>query len=154
VDVHLDFKDAPDFAQYDAVIPVSANGGRARTTLTATGVYPYPDTSPPSFTSVPTDLAVEATSAAGAIATYDAVASDSRDGARPVVFDPPSGSAFPFGPSAVHYSAADTSGNTASGSFTVTIADTTPPTLVPPPAVHATTGPGATTCSAVVAAWT
>jgi hypothetical protein len=68
------------------------------------------------------------------------------------VFDPPSGSAFPFGPSAVHYSAADTSGNTASGSFTVTVADTTPPTLVPPPAVHATTGPGATNCSAVVAA--
>ena len=151
VDVHLDFKDAPDFAQYDAVIPVSANGGRARATLTAAALYPYPDTTPPSFTSAPTDLAVEATSAAGAIATYDAVASDSRDGLRPVVFDPPSGSAFPFGPSTVAYSAADASGNTATGSFIVTVADTTPPLLIPPPAVHGVTGPGATTCSALVA---
>ena len=41
-----------------------------------------------------------------------------------VVFDIASGSTFGFGTTTVHYSATDHAGNTASGSFTVTVQDT------------------------------
>ena len=45
---------------------------------------------------------------------------------------PASGSTFALGGTTVHCSAADQAGNTANGSFTVTVQDTTPPTLTVP----------------------
>jgi hypothetical protein len=51
-----------------------------------------------------------------------------------VICNPPSGSTFPIGTTTVPCSATDASGNTATGSFTVTVRDTTPPTITGVPA--------------------
>jgi hypothetical protein len=55
-----------------------------------------------------------------AVITYVAAASD-NSGSAPVVCVPPSGTAFPVGVTTVTCTATDDSGNTASGSFTVTV---------------------------------
>ena len=64
---------------------------------------------------------VAATSVSGAIVTYLASAVDLVDGARPVTCTPASGSAFAIGSTSVSCSASDTRGNTATGSFVVTV---------------------------------
>src|SRR5262249_10202800 len=66
-------------------------------------------------------------SRAGAVVSYDVSATDLRDGAVPVLCTPASGSAFPFGTTAVTCTASDSIGNATSASFTVTVADTAGP---------------------------
>jgi Big-like domain-containing protein/HYR domain-containing protein len=73
-------------------------------------------------------MTVEATSAAGRTVTFTATATDLVDGARPVSCTPASGSTFALGTTTVNCSASDTRGNSASGSFTVTVRDTIAPT--------------------------
>ncbi len=53
--------------------------------------------------------------------TWDASASDLVDGSVAVTCNPPSGSTFPVGTTTVNCSASDTRGNTANGSFDVTV---------------------------------
>ena len=91
---------------------------------------------PPVLT-LPGNLVVEATGPGGAVATFTATALDDIDGSVPVVCTPPSGSIFPLAteeaPSTtVTCSASDSNSNTATGSFTVTVLDTTPPALTVP----------------------
>jgi hypothetical protein len=86
-----------------------------------------PDTTPPSLT-LPANITAEATSPSGAVITYSASASDVIDGSAPVICTPASGSTFGLGTTTVSCSASDQSGNTATGTFTVTVRDTTPPT--------------------------
>jgi hypothetical protein len=90
-----------------------------------------PDRTPPAL-KLPKDMTVEATSPAGATVTYTASATDLVDGPVPVTCKPPSGSPFPLGVSTVACTATDKAGNTATGSFMVTVKDTTPPKLVLP----------------------
>jgi hypothetical protein len=86
------------------------------------------DTTPPTL-HLPADMTAEATGASGAVVTYTASADDA-DPAHPAVScDATSGSTFPIGTTTVHCSATDTANNTASGSFQVTVQDTTAPTL-------------------------
>lgn len=80
--------------------------------------------------------------------TYTASAFDLVDGAVPVSCDMPSGSAFPIGATTnttttVTCTATDAHGNKASGSFTVTVKDTTPPAIsnVPTDMTVQATGP-------------
>ena len=87
------------------------------------------DTTAPTLT-LPANMLVEATSIAGAVVTFTATASDLVDGSRPVTCNPASGSTFGFGPTTVNCSASDTRGNTRTGSFTVTVQDTTRPRIV------------------------
>jgi hypothetical protein len=82
---------------------------------------------PPSLTL--TDQKAEATSADGAAVSYDTSASDIVDGAREVTCDKASGATFPIGITTVNCSATDTRNNKGTGSFTVTVKDTTAPTL-------------------------
>lgn len=89
------------------------------------------DTTPPALT-LPGNITTEATSASGAARTFSASANDIVDGARTVTCVPPSGSTFPLGTTTVNCSASDTRANTASGSFTVTVVDTTAPSLTLP----------------------
>ena len=84
------------------------------------------DTTAPSF-SMPSTLVVEATSPAGALVTYSASASDVGSGVASSLFTPYSGSTFPIGTTTVSATAADNVGNVASGSFLVTVRDTTAP---------------------------
>jgi rhamnogalacturonan endolyase len=101
----------------------NANGtGSAKLTLTVI------DTTPPVLT-LPNDITAEATGANGAAVTFSASALDGVDGNVPVTFSPASGSIFPLGTSTVTATATDAAGNVATGTFTVTVRDTTPPVI-------------------------
>lgn len=80
------------------------------------------------------DVAVEATSAAGAIATFDPPnVSDAVDTALVATCAPASGSQFPLGSTSVQCDASDQAGNAALPiSFNVTVLDTTAPVVTPP----------------------
>jgi len=102
---------------------------------------------PPTL-SLPADLTVEATSPAGAPATYSVSASDAEDAVAPTPScSPASGSTFAFGTTTVACTVTDSGGLTTNGSFHVTVQDTTAPSLVGMPSNMAlTTGnPSGTT---------
>jgi large repetitive protein len=103
----------------------AGNTGTASFTITVR------DTTAPTLT-LPSNIIVEATSASGRIVTFTATATDLVDGTRSVSCTPASGSTFPLGITTVNCSTSDTRGNTASGSFTVTVRDTTKPSVSVP----------------------
>lgn len=76
---------------------------------------------------------VEATGPAGAVVDFTANASDNIDPDPTVTCDPPPGATFALGSTSVDCVAADDAGNETSDSFTVTVEDTTAPTLALPP---------------------
>jgi HYR domain len=79
------------------------------------------DTTPPAIAAT-ANIIVQATSGAGAIATYSTpVATDLVDGAVVVSCTPASGSTFPIGTTTVTCTALDTRGNRATSSFVVTV---------------------------------
>ena len=86
------------------------------------------DTTPPVLT-VPGNMSVSATNASGAVVTFTATATDAVDPSPTVTCSPASGSTFPLGTTTVNCTAKDASGNTSAKSFTVTVSDTTPPTI-------------------------
>ena len=87
------------------------------------------DTTPPVLT-VPGPITIEATGPGGAVVTYSGVsATDTVSGNLTPSCSPASGSTFPVGTTTVNCTATDGSGNSTSRSFTVTVRDTTPPTL-------------------------
>jgi hypothetical protein len=86
----------------------------------------------PPVLELPRDMTVEATTRGGATVAYPASATDAVDGPVPVTCTPVSGSFFKLGLATVTCSATDKAGNTATGSFTVTVRDSTPPKLVLP----------------------
>jgi len=89
------------------------------------------DTTPPTL-SLPADITAEATSADGAAVTFACSATDDDGSDAPVVCSPASGSVFPLGSTMVQCSATDAAGNTANGSFVVTVVDTIAPALSVP----------------------
>jgi hypothetical protein len=101
------------------------------------------DTTPPSLT-LPSDITAEADGPTGAAVSYTATATDLVDGSVPVICSPGSGSTFALDQTTtVNCSATDAQGNTATGSFTVAVVDTTPPSLTLPSDITAqATGPG------------
>lgn len=87
----------------------------------------------PPLLEVPEDIVdVEATSAAGAVVTYEVTAED----AASVVCTPPSGSTFPLGTTTVSCTATNAAGST-TRSFTITVGDHTGPVLNIPTLVEA-----------------
>jgi uncharacterized repeat protein (TIGR01451 family) len=87
--------------------------------------------------SLPPSLVAEATSAAGASVDYTATAGDPEDGSIATACLPPSGSMFSLGVATVACSATDSGGEQVSGSFTVTVRDTTRPVLFLPGTIAA-----------------
>jgi hypothetical protein len=77
--------------------------------------------------------------------SYKASARDSVDGNVVVGCAPSSGATFPLGPTSVRCTAADSRGNSAAGTFQVTVVDTTAPVLTLPAdkVVPATSSAGA-----------
>lgn len=88
-----------------------------------------------------TSLTAEATGATGAPVTFAPTASDVVDGTVVVTCTPPSGSTFPLTTTNVDCRATDRAGNTATGSFTVTVRDTTEPVITVGSVVSEATGP-------------
>jgi len=88
------------------------------------------DTTPPVIFGTPSNSSKEATSSSCAVVDFSVpTATDLVAGAVSVNCVPASGSIFPLGSNTVTCTAADPSENSASTSFVVTVADTTPPTI-------------------------
>jgi hypothetical protein len=76
---------------------------------------------------------VEANGPNGSAVNYTPpTAVDDQDGPRPVTCSPEPGSTFPLGDSTVTCTATDSGGHTGQATFTVTVRDTTPPSLFVP----------------------
>jgi len=78
------------------------------------------------------DTIADCTNPDGAIIEFEAVAVDNCDPKPTVTCEPPSGSLFPFGQTLVTCTAVDSAGNSSQCTFTVTVQDTTPPTIACP----------------------
>ena len=114
---------------------------------TASATVTVVDTTPPTL-SLPGSFAVEATGPGGATVVYSASANDLVDGSIAPSCDHPSGGTFPIGSTTVTCTATDSSSNTASGSFDVTVRDTTPPVVTVPASITVeATGPSGATVS-------
>ncbi|MFL6333459.1 MAG: pectinesterase family protein, partial [Pyrinomonadaceae bacterium] len=98
--------------------------GTATGTLT---IVEAPNTAP--VLTLPADITVEATSAAGAVVNFNATATDAEDGTLGVLLSNQPGSTFPVGTTTVTATAQDSKGQTATGSFKVTVSDTTAPVI-------------------------
>jgi hypothetical protein len=99
----------------------------------------------PVFSNVPASVTVEANGPTGSVVNYTApTANDAVDGPAVVTCNPSSGSTFPLGGTTVSCSATDGHGNTSTASFSVSVVDTTKPTLIIPAdrAVYAETPDG------------
>lgn len=87
------------------------------------------DTTGPVLT-LPSDQNVQAASKDGAALSYTATAFDAGDNkSTPVTCAPASGSTFAIGQTTVSCSSQDSKGNTSTGTFKVTVADTVGPVL-------------------------
>ncbi|HEY5974437.1 MAG TPA: HYR domain-containing protein [Geobacteraceae bacterium] len=90
------------------------------------------DTTPPALAGL-ANKTVEATSPQGATVGFNVTATDVVDGSPVVACSPASGSIFPVGATSVTCTASDARSNRATGSFTITVRDTTPPVMTLPP---------------------
>ena len=100
--------------------------------LTTSGMFnvTVQDTTAPTLNL--SNVTAEATGPSGAAVTYSASASDLVDGSITPSCSPASGSIFPLGTTTVNCSASDAAGNTSNASFSVSVVDTTPPTVTVP----------------------
>jgi glycine rich protein/HYR domain-containing protein len=104
---------------------VSGNRGTASATVQVV------DVASPAL-HLPARIDVPATNRTGAVVTYTATAEDVVDGPVTPECRPPSGSLFVIGSTEVICTARDAAGNLTTGSFTVSVADRTAPTLTVP----------------------
>ncbi|MBD0337672.1 MAG: HYR domain-containing protein [Thermoleophilia bacterium] len=86
---------------------------------------------PPELT-LPPDMTVEADGPGGTIVTFSATATNSGRAVFPVTCTPPSGSTFPLGTTEVECAAVLSEEETLTGSFHISVRDSTPPTLTVP----------------------
>lgn len=87
---------------------------------------------------VPESIVVEAAGPEGASVTYSVTAEDQLHPNPTVHVSIPSGSIFPIGVSTVNVTATNSVGNVVNASFTITVRDTTPPSItsVPPQTIY------------------
>lgn len=128
-----------DLAGTEVLIGADAAVGSYTTACTGGEVgsnYTITDRIPGTFTiedrtgpvlSVPDGLVVEATSGAGATATFAATALDAVDGPTAVTCTPMSGSTFPLGATTVSCTSTDEAANRSGTTFDVTVVDTVAP---------------------------
>ncbi|MDA0791822.1 MAG: HYR domain-containing protein [Proteobacteria bacterium] len=132
------------------VVTLNVSDGQGTGSCTAT--VTVVDTVPPSLAGLEDQL-LEATSAAGAEATFEVLATDIIDGQLAVSCSAGSGETFAMGATVVECTASDGSGNTASGSFIITVQDTIAPVLaeLADQTLEAVSAAGASTTFAVTA---
>jgi formylglycine-generating enzyme len=97
-----------------------AKGRASATSIGTFSVLSALDTTPPVL-SVPGTMSVSATSASGAIVALSGASATDNSGTPTFTYSPASGSNFPVGTTPVTVTATDTMGNTATGSFNVTV---------------------------------
>jgi hypothetical protein len=116
---------------HNLTLTVTDNHGASSTAFVWVSVQ---DTKPPVLL-LPGNQTLESTCPAGAVATFMTSASDIVDGVRPVTCFPASGSTFPLGVTTVSCTSTNAHGNTAPGSFAITVRDTMPPVVTPPASI-------------------
>lgn len=136
------------FSWTRSFVPSTASdaGALEGTDPTVTFILDVADNTPPVLI-LPGDSPVEGGTIGGAVAAYDVSASDAEDATAPTpACSPAVGALLPLGLSTVSCSATDSGGLTTTGSFGITVVDTTAPTLTGMPAdQQLTTGdPGGT----------
>jgi large repetitive protein len=89
------------------------------------------DTTAPEL-DLPEGTVAEATSGAGAVVSYEVAADDNETDEPAISCTPASGATFAVGSTPVRCTAVDAAGNTDTGVFTVTVADTREPSLTLP----------------------
>lgn len=123
--VDLSISSGSTFSLGTTTVTVSAKDA-AGNTSTGTFKVNVRDTTKPTLT-LPANMTLEATSPAGTVATYTASAADTMSSNVSVNFSVASGSTFAPGTTTVMVTATDAAGNKATGTFTVTVVDTTGP---------------------------
>jgi len=89
-----------------------------------------PSSNTPPTLILPDDMTVEGNTTGGATVTFGVSATDAEDDPDPTpTCSPASGDFFPLGETTVTCSVTDSGGLSASGSFKVTVVDTTPPSI-------------------------
>ncbi|MDD5148226.1 MAG: HYR domain-containing protein [Candidatus ainarchaeum sp.] len=108
----------------------AGNAGTQVTAVTDTSSVAF-DKTAPVLTGTPANIIINATSSAGAVATYtNPTATDNAGGIGTVICSPASGSTFPLGNTTVTCNVADAAGNPATQTtFTVTVQDTIAPAI-------------------------
>jgi DNA-binding beta-propeller fold protein YncE len=101
-------------------VTCTASDSAGNTSTATFTVTVRPDTTAPVLT-VPSNITVDATSPAGTAVGYTASAVDNVDGTVPVSCTRSSGAIFPIGTTTVTCTATDSSGNSSSAVFTVTV---------------------------------
>jgi N-acetylneuraminic acid mutarotase len=86
-------------------------------------------------------VTAEATSPDGAVVTFEVSAVDAVGAPLPVTCTPPSGSTFPIGQTVVSCAATDSYGTRTEAALTVTVVDTTAPTITQTAASHTSLWP-------------
>jgi hypothetical protein len=99
------------------------------------------DTQPPNLVCPPAITVAAEPGRCDATVTYTVTATD-ESGIAAVTCDPPSGVFLPVGTTEVQCQATDGAGNVAQCSFTVTVVDAEPPTVVCPDDIQRATDPG------------
>jgi hypothetical protein len=127
VDVTCDPASGSTFALGTTTVDCTATDDYGNST-TGSFTVTVEDTTAPELT-LPNNITEEATGPNGAPVSFNATASDLVDGNVSVDCTPNSGSTFPIATTTVNCSATDNAGNTANGSFTVKVQDTTGPVL-------------------------
>ena len=118
------------FALGNTTVTCNASDSAGNAATASTFVVHVIDSTPPVITGTPANMTLEATGPAGAAAAWVAPnASDTVDGSVAVNCLPVSGSTFAIGTTTVNCTATDAHGNAGSGSFSVTVGDTTPPVI-------------------------
>jgi HYR domain len=95
------------------------------------------DTTPPVVT-VPANILLEAAGPSGAAAMFTSSANDLVDGSVATQCSAVTGAVFPLGTTTVTCTATDAHKNTGTGSFTITVVDTTPPAITVPADIKVT----------------
>ncbi len=109
------------------------------TNPSVTFILDVADNTPPALV-LPADSTVEGDTTGGAVAAYDVSATDAEDAAAPTpICVPAVGDLLPLGTTTVACSATDSGGLQASGSFEITVVDTTAPVLAGMPADRSVT---------------
>src|SRR5581483_2558486 len=86
------------------------------------------DTTAPTFSNIPADMATQATGPSGAVVSWTGpTARDLVDPVPTVTSDHNPGETFPLGTTTVTYTARDAAGSEGTASFTITVRDTMAP---------------------------
>jgi hypothetical protein len=142
---------APDFTTASGgPYTITVEVGETNGVLTDQSIFQLTVTDTPEpVVTVPADMTREATSPAGAVVSFTATATDDIDGSITPACVPASGSTFALGSTTVICTATDSLGNTGTGTFHVTVQDTTAPVIeaagggaLPDITVNATSGSG------------